>query len=66
MKKLDRTRASIRATIDDIARIQSEMGPGVAAAASDPADREAFDIVARIERKLRVLRSTKGPDDTAA
>jgi len=51
MDKLDRTRASISATIDDIARIQSEMTYIV----RDVADREAFDIVARIERKLRAL-----------
>jgi hypothetical protein len=63
MKKLDRTRASISATIDDIARIQTEMGQVV----SDVGDREAFDILARIERKLKVLRSAKDdPDDTAA
>ena len=38
----------IDAILDEIARLQSEIGVPV----HDPADREAFDTVARIERKI--------------
>lgn len=49
MSNLDATRASISATVDDIAEAHRALG----GLATDPADREAFDIVSRIERRLQ-------------
>ena len=42
--------ARIEVIIEDIARLQSEIG----APMNQPSDREAFDIAARIDRKMLV------------
>lgn len=40
-------RANVSAIVDEIARLQKSLGFKI----GDPADREAFDTVSRIERK---------------
>lgn len=49
MTDLDLTRRQISAMVDEIAELQRSLGPDVA----DPHDREALDIVRRIERLVR-------------
>lgn len=49
--RLDKTRSEITAMISEIERLQSELArKGIDA--RQPEDREAADIVSRIERKL--------------
>lgn len=47
MSGLDDTRNSISATLSEIQLAQSRLG-----LKCDPADREAYDIICRIERRL--------------
>lgn len=49
----DQARNSIGYLIGDVERIQGEMGPELAALSRQDEDREASDIIRRIERKLR-------------
>ena len=53
LSELNGMRRSISATIEDIARLHREIGPEQKKLFSEPDDREAFDIIARIERKMR-------------
>lgn len=62
MSENERTRAAISALIEDIAQIQRDMG---AQFVRDPNDREAFDIIARIERQLRSRAERVAPRDAA-
>lgn len=55
MTDLERVRARISAVIEDITETQRALGVDV----SDPGDREAHDIVARIERRVRALEAAK-------
>ena len=48
MTDIDKTRAHISAIIDEIAATQKALGFKT----NEPSDREAYDIICRIERKL--------------
>lgn len=51
MSDTERTRAEVSTIIEDIARIQAEMGHAEHCYQAE--DREAFEIVRRIERRLK-------------
>jgi hypothetical protein len=54
---LDDIRNSISATLSEIQLTQSRLG-----IKCDPADREAYDIICRIERRLLAQSPKKEPD----
>ncbi len=52
----DKARARISAMVADLGALKQDMGPLYV---SEPGDREAHDIIARIERKLKARAQAK-------